>query len=304
MPAFSHTSPPRGLWLPLITPFRDGRLDRTSLDRLCRHYLGLPVDGFILAATTGEGLTLDADETRALVDHAADRIAGARPLYLGLSGSDTTRLAARIAATASWPIDGFLVSCPYYSRPSQDGLVAHFSALAAATDRPLVLYNIPYRTGVNLQNDALLALAETPNIVGLKDCCTDMGQTFDLLRRRPSGFSVLTGEDAQYYAALAHGADGAILASAHVETARFAAIRQKLEAGDQPGALADWRGLADLAPLLFAEPSPAALKYWLWRQGLIDSPQLRLPMLPASEALAARIDAMMAVCGVEAMEAV
>ncbi len=120
--------------------------------------------------------------------------------------------------TAVWPIDGYLIASPYYLRPSQRGLLQHFSVLADHTSWPIVLYNIPYRTGVNLTNETLLRLAEHPNIVGLKDCCGDRAQTIELLRRRPSGFRVLTGEDAQYYDALADGADGAILLSAHVET--------------------------------------------------------------------------------------
>src|SRR5690606_21102997 len=130
-----------------------------------------------------------------------------------------------------------------------------------------------------------------PNVVGLKDCCADAAQSFDLLCRRPAGFAVLTGEDAQFYGALAQGADGGILASAHVETAGWAALRTALLAGERPLPL--WRELESLARLLFAEPSPAPIKHWLWRQGLIDSPELRLPMLGVGGALAARLDAEM-----------
>ncbi len=283
-----------GLWLPLITPFADGAVDGGSLARLVRHYCTLPVDGLIVAATTGEGLTLDAGETQEVANCAAVAANGRLPVFLGLSGSDTARLAASIEATASWPIGGYLVSCPTYSRPSQRGLLEHFTALAEATDRPLLMYNIPYRTGVNLANDTARALAEIPNIVGMKDCCQDSWQTFDLIRRSPPGFAVMTGEDALYYGALTQGAAGAILAAGHVETARFAAVHRLLPDGDMPGALAEWRAIADLTRLLFAEPSPAAIKHWLWREGLIASPELRLPMTGVSPELAARIDAAMA----------
>jgi 4-hydroxy-tetrahydrodipicolinate synthase len=279
---------PTGLWLPLITPFRDGALDEASLRRLVRHYAAGPVDGLILAATTGEGMTLDAEETERVVEVAAAE--AALPLYLGLSGSDTRKLAKDLARTAGWSVGGYLIACPYYVRPSQEGLTRHFSALADATDRPILIYNIPYRTGVNLGNEAMLRLAERPNIVGVKDCCADARQSFELLRDRPAGFSVLTGEDALFYTALTQGADGGILASAHVETASFAAIRDRLLAGDQPGALAAWRNLSELPGLLFAEPSPAPIKHWLWRAGLIDSPELRLPMTGVGDALAARLD--------------
>ena len=133
--------------------------------------------------------------------------------------------------TAAWPIDGYLIASPYYIRPSQRGLVQHFTALADHASWPIVLYNIPYRTGVNLTNETLLQLAAHPNIVGMKDCCADRAQSIDFLGRRPPGFRVLTGEDAQYHDALADGADGAILLSAHLETEAFASVRTLHEAG-------------------------------------------------------------------------
>ena len=283
------TSRLQGLWLPLITPFRDGELDEPSLRRLVRHYLAEPVDGLILAATTGEGLTLDDDETARLVDIVAAEVAGRIPVYLGVSGSDTRKVAKTLAHTAAWPVEGYLVACPYYTRPSQDGLYRHFAALAGETRRPILIYNIPYRTGVNLGNDTLLRLAALANIVGVKDCCADQNQSFDLARQKPTGFAVMTGEDALFYNALTQGADGGILAASHVDTARFASVRNIFISGDQQGALRAWRALVDLPRLLFAEPSPAPIKHWLWRAGLIDSPEVRLPMVPVSEVLAARI---------------
>jgi 4-hydroxy-tetrahydrodipicolinate synthase len=283
----------QGVWLPLVTPFRDGGLDEVSLRRCIRHFAAEPIDGLILGATTGEGLTLDDEEAERLVAVAADELAriGSRmPIYLGLSGSDTRNGVKALERAAAWPVDGYLIACPYYSRPSQLGLVHHFSALADGTARPILIYNIPYRTGVNLGNEAMLQLAERANIVGVKDCSADPAQSFDLLRRRPPGFAVLTGEDTLFYGALTQGADGGILASAHVETRAFVSIRNHLLEGAQARALADWRLLCDLPRLLFAEPSPAPIKHWLWRTGLIDSPEVRLPMTAVSEALAARID--------------
>jgi 4-hydroxy-tetrahydrodipicolinate synthase len=291
MPA--ETEPPSGLWLPLITPFQDDRIDAKSLRRLVGHYAGKPLDGLILGATTGEGMTLDETEVEQLVMLTAEALRDAgrtMPLYLGMSGSDTGRLVSLLQRTANWPVDGYLIACPYYTRPSQRGLLLHFSALADSTTRPIMVYNIPYRTGVNLGNEAMLQLAAHGNIVGVKDCCADTLQTVELLRKRPPGFSVLTGEDTLFYGALMRGADGAILASAHVETEAFAAVRQRLLAGDQLGAAAEWRRLSEVPQLLFAEPSPAPLKYWLWRAGLIDSPEVRMPMVPVGADLAGSID--------------
>ena len=166
----------------------------------------------------------------------------------------------------------------------------HFAALAGRTEKPILLYNIPYRTGVNVMNETLFRLAALPNIIGVKDCCADAGQAFDLLRGRPAGFPVLTGEDALFFGAIAHGADGGVLASAHADPAGFADVREMLMLGDRAGALRRWSSLVDLVRLLFAEPSPAPIKHWLWRNGLVDSPELRLPMTSVSPALAERLD--------------
>lgn len=283
----------RGLWLPLVTPFRDRKLDETSLRRLVRHYAALPIDGMILAATSGEGMSLAQSELERLVAVTRAEISASRryiPICLGLSGASTRKMCDALDETAGWPIDGYLIASPYYTRPSQRGLLQHFTQLADHASWPLVLYNIPYRTAVNIDNDTLLELARHPNIVGLKDCCADRDLSIDLLRRRPDGFRVLTGEDAQYHNALVDGADGAILLSAHVETAAFAAVRTLLWEGNQEGAEAQWRGVADLTRLLFTEPSPSPAKHWLWRTGLIDSPEVRLPMVEVGAELVALLD--------------
>ena len=283
----------QGLWLPLVTPFRDGGLDQSSLCRLVRHYASGPIDGLILAATSGEGLMLAASELErlvALVRGELEETGRHLPICLGLAGASTAELRDRLDETAAWPIDGYLISSPYYLRPSQRGLKQHFTALADHASWPLVLYNIPYRTSVNLGNDTLLALAEHPNIVGLKDCGADRAQSAELLRDRPAGFRILTGEDAQYYDALQDGADGGILLSAHIATESFAAVRTHLKAGNGEAARACWQNVAELTRLLFAEPSPAPAKYWLVRNGLIASAEVRLPMVEVSAALAARLD--------------
>jgi 4-hydroxy-tetrahydrodipicolinate synthase len=283
----------QGLWLPLITPFRDGELDEPSLRRMVRHYAGSPVDGLILAATSGEGMTLGIAELEQLVATVRTELADLRrtmPICLGLSGAGTQKMRDTLDETAAWPIDFYLIASPYYTRPSQRGLLQHFEALADHAAWPIVLYNIPYRTAVNLSNETLLRLAEHRNIVGIKDCCADREQSIDFLRRRPSGFSVLTGEDAQYFDALTDGADGAILLSAHIDTETFASVRTLLKQGDRDAAQACWESVAELTKLLFAEPSPAPAKYWLARTGLIDSAEVRLPMVEVSAELAGRLD--------------
>ena len=283
----------QGLWLPFITPFRDGELDEASLRRLVRHYAAGPVDGFILAATSGEGMSLRADELERLVTVTRSELSGSGrhlPILLGLSGASTAKLLDTLDETATWPIDGYLIASPYYIRPSQRGLLQHFTALADHASWPIVLYNIPYRTGVSLTNETLLQLALHPNIVGMKDCGADRAQSIDFLSRRPPNFGVLTGEDALYHEALADGADGAILLSAHLETDAFASVRTLLKQGDREGARACWKAISALTRLLFAEPSPAPAKYWLARSGLIDSAEVRLPMVEVSAEFAALLD--------------
>jgi 4-hydroxy-tetrahydrodipicolinate synthase len=284
----------RGLWLPLVTPFCDGVVDEVSLQRLVRHYASLPIDGLILAATSGEGLTLGQSELECIVAVTREASTEAKryvPICLGLSGSHTRKMCHTLDETAGWPIDGYLISSPYYSRPSQRGLLQHFAALADHASWPIVLYNIPYRAAVNLETETLLELARHPNIVGMKDCGANRAQSIDLLRRRPPGFRILTGEDALYFEALADGADGAILLSAHIETATFAAIGQLFREGQQDDARRRWDSVSELTRLLFAEPSPAPAKYWLARMGLIDNAEVRLPMVEAGRELATRIDA-------------
>jgi len=283
----------QGLWLPLVTPFRDGVLDERSLRRLLRHYTSRPIDGLILGATSGEGLTLSLFELERLVELVNDELANTRSslaVCLGLAGASTAMMQDILDETAAWPIDGYLISSPYYLRPSQRGLLRHFTDLADHASWPIVLYNIPYRTSVNLANDTLLRLAEHPNIVGMKDCCADRAQSLDLLRRRPRGFRVLTGEDAQFFDALDDGADGAILLSAYVETEVFAAIAAEMKAGNRDAALLAWQSVCELTRLLFVEPSPAPAKFWLARIGLIDSAEVRSPMVEVGPELAARIE--------------
>jgi 4-hydroxy-tetrahydrodipicolinate synthase len=161
----------RGLWLPLVTPLRNGVADVTSLRRLVRHYARSPVDGLILAATSGEGMTLSMAELERLVVLVRAEMTEIRrylPICLGLSGASTAHMLDLLDETAAWPIDGYLIASPYYLRPSQRGLMEHFSALADRASWPVVLYNIPYRTAVNLSNETLLTLAAHPNIVGFE----------------------------------------------------------------------------------------------------------------------------------------
>ncbi|MCI0546495.1 MAG: 4-hydroxy-tetrahydrodipicolinate synthase [Candidatus Rokubacteria bacterium] len=285
-------APPRfsGVWLPIITPFLDGDIDYPSYERLLDHYVRAGVDGLVPLGTTGESPTIDEAESEALLERTLAVVAGRVPILVGVGGNDTRKVVKAVKRLERYPVQGILSVCPYYSRPSQDGLREHFTRLAEATARPILIYNIPYRTGVNLSNETLLTLAALPNIAGVKDSSGSIGQSLELLRRRPEGFAVLTGEDAYFYTMLAHGGDGGILAAAHLETDAFIAVHQRMAANDHHGARAVWSRLEPLVPLLFQEPNPMPIKHCLWRDGLIRSPGCRLPLTRVSEALGRELD--------------
>jgi len=283
-----------GLWLPLVTPFKDGAVDFSSYERLIDHYIACGVDGLFPLGTTGEQPALDDDEIDELVERTVAQVAGRVPLFVGVGGNATHKVEKALGRLERFAFEGIVSVCPYYNRPSQDGLIAHFRRIAAATDRDVLIYNIPYRTAVNLLNDSLLELAEVSNIVGVKDSSGSIAQSLELLARKPVDFSVLTGEDALYFTMMANGADGGILAASHIRTEGFVEVGRRFAANDLAGARAAWAPLASFVPLLFAEANPMPIKYLLWRQGLIASPECRLPLTRVSDALARRLDAVTA----------
>ncbi len=186
---------------------------------------------------------------------------------------------------------GILSVSPYYNRPDQRGIFEHFRSIAESTDLDIIVYNIPYRTGRNIENETIHRLAEIKNIVGLKDSCGDIKQTMVLLQDPPPGFSIMTGEDILFYTTLLLGGSGGILASAHLRTADFIAVYNKIQANDHKGALSAWKTLSKMIPLLFEEPNPAPLKHCLYKMALIDSPETRLPIVGITEKLQHKLDA-------------
>ena len=279
-----------GVWLPIITPFADGAVDLESYERLLKHYLGHGVHGIIPLGTTGESPTIEDDEAEAIVDTTVRIVDGRVPIYIGVGGNSTAKVLKSLRRLERYPFQGILSVCPYYNRPSEAGIRQHFAHIAAATDRKILIYNIPYRTGVNLSNDTVLALSEVPNVVGIKDSCANLGQSLDLLRRRPTPFSVMTGEDALYYTMLAHRGNGGILASAHFQPEVFLRVYALMTANDHHAAHQAWSTVQNAVQLFFKEPNPAPLKYWLWRQGLIRSAECRLPLAAISTSLARELD--------------
>ncbi|MDE1182278.1 4-hydroxy-tetrahydrodipicolinate synthase [Paraburkholderia sp.] len=279
-----------GIWVPLVTPFADGVVDHAALRGLVRLYRDAGVSGLVALGTTGEPASLDETEQRAVLATVLAE-AGALPVVAGVSGNNTASLLARIAELNTLPVAGVLVSAPYYIRPSQAGMIAHFTALADASTRPVVLYDIPYRTGVRLELDTLLTLAAHPRIEAIKDCAGSLDTTLALIQ--DGRLQVLAGDDINLFNTLCLGGSGAIAASAHLWPERFVAVYRALQAGRLADARTMFYTLVPLIHALTSEPNPAPVKAALAAQGALHN-ALRAPLTPASEALALRLREMLA----------
>ncbi|MDA2808795.1 dihydrodipicolinate synthase family protein [Nocardiopsis suaedae] len=277
-----------GLYVPLITPFTDDlRLDRGALVRLADDALAAGASGLVALGTTAESATLTPEERRTVVRvcAAACREHGA-PLVIGVGTNDT---ASAIASLRELAADGdaaaALVPAPPYIRPGEAATLAHFTALAEQGGLPLVVYDIPARTGQPLSAGTLAALGRLPEVVGVKHATGAIdATTIELLDHPPQGFAVLGGDDIVLSPLLAAGAHGGITASANIRTADFAELAALWRRGDAGPARRLGADLARLAAALFAEPNPTVIKGVLHAQGRIPSPAVRMPLLAASAA--------------------
>jgi 4-hydroxy-tetrahydrodipicolinate synthase len=275
-----------GLYVPLVTPFTpNGDLAPECLERLAHRVIDEGAGGVVALGTTGEPATLTAEERRTVLDICA-RVCRERSatLIAGAGSNDTRASAAALAELKEWPeIAAALTVVPYYTRPSEQGVIAHFTALARQSPVPLVVYNIPYRTGQAMGWRALRQLAGLPGIAGIKHAAGGIdSDTVMLMADLPDRFAVLGGDDAFVPALLALGAAGAIMAAANVCTGGYADMVRAWRAGQAAEGRALGNRLAGLSAALFAEPNPAVIKAVLQAQGRIPSPAVRLPLLAAS----------------------
>ncbi|MBN1796939.1 MAG: 4-hydroxy-tetrahydrodipicolinate synthase [Spirochaetales bacterium] len=275
----------QGIYLPIITPFNNDEIDIDSYKHLIDFYIHKGIHGLIPLATTGEYPTIQKQEFGLIVQTTIECVAKRVPVFIGVSGNDTNRLIKKIKFLRNYNISGILCPCPYYNLPDQRGIYEHFLRLSEAGELNIIIYNIPYRTGRNIENPTIRRLAELPNIIGLKDSCGRTEQSMELLLNPPPDFSILTGHDTHYYSSLALGGNGGILASAHINTEQFISVYDHIRNNDHKGALAEWRELLPFIPLLFQEPNPAPIKFILHRMGLIKSSEVRLPLVDISEDL-------------------
>ncbi|MEK6349798.1 MAG: 4-hydroxy-tetrahydrodipicolinate synthase [Burkholderia sp.] len=279
-----------GIWLPIVTPFTSlagEAVDHAALARLAKQYAEADIAGFVACATTGEGALLDAAE-QADVFATLRAAAPCLPIVLGLSHSATQGAVARARELAELAPDGLLVTPPTYVRPTQDGIRRHFEAVVQAADLPVLVYNIPYRTGVNVELDTLQALAADARIAGIKECGGSIDRMMRLAHETP--LRVFSGDDNQNFAALCVGAHGAIASSAHLFPEWHVRAWRCVQQGDWAGARRIAVALQPLVRVLFEEPNPAPVKAALAAQARCAD-GLRLPFVPASEALRARMQA-------------
>jgi 4-hydroxy-tetrahydrodipicolinate synthase len=275
----------QGIWVPMVTPFHNGAIDFVGLRRLVSHLLEKGVDGLVVCGTTGEPAAMSKHEQLAVLDAVLELVPAQR-VVMGLAGNNLTELLQFQSEILKRPLAGLLVPPPYYIRPSQAGLEAFFKTVADATSVPLILYDIPYRTGVAFEQATLLNIVAHERIVAIKDCGGNLSNTLALLAG--GKVDVLCGEDNQIFNALCLGAKGAIAASAHVHPECFVTLYQQIRDNQLAAGRATFFKLLPLIHSLFIEPNPAPVKTALALEGLIDD-ELRAPMQRSSEAMVMRL---------------
>ena len=281
-----------GTGVALVTPFTDsGDVDFPALDRLVDYVIDQPgagVEYLVVHGSTGEAATTTPDEKAAILRAVVSRTAGRVAVVVGVGGNDTRAVLAQLAATDFEGIAAVLSVSPAYNKPSQAGIIAHFTAVADASPVPVILYNVPGRTGSNVTAATTLELARHPNIIGTKEASGNMGQCMAILAGAPEGFALVSGEDTLTPALIAHGAVGAISVLANAYPRAFSAMTRAALAGDFREAARRVFSFLSLDPLLYEEANPVGIKSALVARG-VCGPMARLPLLPASAGLAARI---------------
>lgn len=272
-----------GVFVPNVTPFKDGEIDEPSLRKLVDYLVGGGATGLVPCGTTGESATLSHDEHIEVIRVAVEQAAGRIPIVAGIGTNDTRETIGLLERAEMLDVQGYLVVCPYYNRPNQEGIIEHFRAVAEGTDRPIVIYNIPARTGRNIEVNTVSDLARIPNVLGIKDASGDINQAMSIIARTKN-FSMLSGEDHLLFPICCLGGQGGIMASAHVLPGLFLEMVEAAAAGDLAEARRLHYHLLPLVKVMFKEPNPAPAKAAMKLMGVISSDEMRLPLLSVSAA--------------------
>jgi 4-hydroxy-tetrahydrodipicolinate synthase len=271
----------RGLGVAMITPFKeDESVDYDALRRLVDYLLENSADFLCILATTAETPTLTDDEKHRIKDLIVERVNGRIPIIMGVGGNCTRNVIHTIETENLNGIDAILSVVPYYNKPSQEGLYQHYKAIATSTDMPIVLYNVPGRTGVNMKAETTLRIAnDFKNVVAIKEASGDITQMDDIIKNKPSTFQVISGDDGITYPLLTLGAVGVISVIGNAFPREFSRMVRLALQGDYSNALTIHHKFAELFKLLFVDGNPAGVKSMLNAMGMIEN-KLRLPLVP------------------------
>ena len=271
----------KGLGIALVTPFAsDGSVDYDVLKNLLDYQLKNGADFFCILATTGETPTLTKDEKQKIKELVVEKVGDKVPILIGCGGNNTADVVNELQTADFSGIDGILSVCPYYNKPSQEGLYQHFKAIAGATNMPVVLYNVPGRTGVNLKAETTVRLArDCENIVAIKEASGSLEQVDEIIKNKPDGFDVISGDDALTFPMIACGAAGVISVIGNALPKEFSRMIRLEMKGEIESARKIHHKFTDLFNLLFVDGNPAGVKAMLHEMGMIEN-VLRLPLVP------------------------
>lgn len=281
----------QGIYVPVITPFtKENQLDIPSFRNYITHMANSGIHGLVINGTTGESPTVSWDEVEQLVQVTQETLQSINktiPIVVGTGTNDTASTVKRTQMAGELGADAVLVVTPYYNRPTEEGIYEHFR-VTAEVGVPVIVYEIPARTGVRVSVDTMKRIMNLDGVIGLKDSTNGVELMSELVR---SGSKpILCGDDAFFYDMLSEGAAGGMLASANINTEQFIAVYDRYKNGDKEGSRELFTRVAPFIDHLFAEPAPAMIKWLLVNQGIITCDQLRLPLMPASEQLKAKMD--------------
>lgn len=283
----------RGLGVALVTPFlENGGVDMAGLQRLVEHNINNGTDYLVVQGTTGESVTLTKEEKKSVLEFIIEINHGRKPIVLGVGGNNTAEIVESLKNMDTQGVDGILSVSPYYNKPTQEGIFQHYKAINQATKLPIILYNVPGRTSSNVTAATTVRIAkECKNIVAVKEASGNLEQIMHIINNKPKGFLVLSGDDALTLPHIAAGGDGVISVIGNAFPKRFSRMVHAAMEGDLVQARKDHYDLFELIPLLFAEGNPAGIKRVLSTLGICKE-HLRLPLVPVSKELAAKLDDM------------
>jgi 4-hydroxy-tetrahydrodipicolinate synthase len=291
-PAFS------GSHVAIVTPFRDdGEIDWTAWSRLIDWHIASGTNGIVVGGTTGESPTISESELLELTRRARTQAAGRMQIVVGCGTNSTAATVERVRLYSGEGVDGLLLVTPAYNKPSQEGLYGHFEAAALAAAVPVILYNVPARTAVDMLPDTVARLARVPHVVAIKEAVPQMGRVRELRERCPQEFAVLSGDDATTREAIANGANGVISVTANVAPGLMSQMVNAALSGDATRAAEIDARLASLHHTLFLEANPIPVKWALERMGLIRG-RLRLPLTPLAQRHHGDVEGALAAAGI------